>query len=154
MGQETVLVTGGAGFIGSYIVDELVKEGHQVKVFDNLEPQVHSQKRKLPDYFNKEAEFILGDVRDYDAFKKVVLDADVIFHKAAAVGVTQSMYEINRYVDVNVTGTGNLFDIIVNKKNRVRKVIIAASMSSYGEGKYECKNCGIVRPPLRSQEQM
>jgi len=154
MSKETVLVTGGAGFIGSFVVDELIKEGYKVKVFDNLEPQVHSKDGKLPDYLNKEAEFILGDVRDYDAFKKVILDVDVIFHKAAAVGVTQSMYEINRYVDVNATGTANLFDIIVNNKNKVRKVIIAASMSSYGEGKYECEKCGIVRPPLRSKEQM
>ncbi len=148
-----ILVTGGAGFIGSFIVDKLIELGHTVRIFDNLDEQVHPNSKK-PDYLNKNAEFILGDVRDYDAFKKVCLDVDVIFHKAAAVGVGQSQYKIKHYVDVNTGGTANLLDILVNNKNKVKKLIVAASMSSYGEGYYNCKKCGRVTPSLRSLPQM
>lgn len=148
-----VLVTGGAGFIGSYIVDELVKKGYDVVVFDNLDRQVHLS-GELPDYFNKKAKFIKGDVRDYDSFKKAILDAEIIFHEASAVGVGQSQYEIKKYVDVSIGGTANLLDILVNEKHNVKKLLVAASMSSYGEGKYECGKCGIVRPELRAEKEM
>jgi len=148
-----VLVTGGAGFIGSFIVDELVRRGHDVRIFDNLDKQVHTDGNK-PEYLNKKAEFIYGDVRDYDALKKAIDGVDVIFHKAAAVGVGQSQYMIKHYVDVNTGGTANLLDILVNNKNNVKKLIVAASMSSYGEGYYECTDCGRVTPSLRSLEQM
>ncbi len=151
--MKTCLVTGGAGFIGSFIVDELVKRGYTVKIFDNLDPQVHTT-GKTPAYLNKHAEFIQGDVRDYDAFKKALTGVDVVFHEAAAVGVGQSQYQIKHYVDVNVGGTANLLDIIVNQKTKVSKILVAGSMSSYGEGQYECEDCGIVRPPLRTEEQM
>jgi dTDP-L-rhamnose 4-epimerase len=150
--MKTCLVTGGAGFIGSFIVDELVKQGHKVRIYDNLEPQVHQG--KFPEYLNKEAEFIQGDVRDYESLKKAIDGVDVVFHKAAMVGVGQSQYEIKRYVDVNIGGTANLLDIIANEKTRVSKIIVAASMSSYGEGQYECERCGTVNPLLRSEEQM
>lgn len=148
-----ILVTGGAGFIGSFIVDELVKNRHEVTVFDNLDRQVHTT-GELPGYFNKKAKFIKGDVRDCGAFKDVVLDSEVIFHEASAVGVGQSQYEIKKYVDVNIGGTANLFNILVNEKHKVKKVLIAASMSSYGEGKYKCAKCGIVRPQLRTEDEM
>ena len=151
--MKTCLVTGGAGFIGSYIVDELIERGYRVKIFDNLEPQVHPG-GKMPEYLNKKAEFITGDVRDYDALKKALKGVDVVFHKAAMVGVGQSQYQIKRYVDVNIGGTSNLLDILANEKNQVSKLIVASSMSSYGEGQYECRDCGIVRPELRSEEQM
>ena len=151
--MKTCLVTGGAGFIGSYIVDGLVERGYTVKIFDNLEPQVHPG-GKMPDYVNKKAEFITGDVRDYDTLKKALKGVDVVFHKAAMVGVGQSQYQIKRYVDVNIGGTANLLDILANEKNTVSKLIVASSMSSYGEGQYECDDCGIVRPELRSEEQM
>jgi dTDP-L-rhamnose 4-epimerase len=147
-----VLVTGGAGFIGSFIVDKLVSEGHEVRIFDNLDEQVHSGKK--PDYLNKKAEFVKGDVTDYKKFSKVISDVDVVFHEAAAVGVGQSMYQVKHYVNVNTLGTANLLDILVNQKHDVKKVIVAASMSSYGEGAYSCENCGIVRPDLRPEEQM
>lgn len=151
--MKTCLVTGGAGFIGSFIVDELVKRGYAVKIFDNLDAQVHPT-GKTPAYMNKHAEFIQGDVRDYDALKKALTGVDVVFHEAAAVGVGQSQYQIKHYVDVNVGGTANLLDIIVNNKTNVSKILVAGSMSSYGEGQYECEDCGIVRPPLRTEEQM
>lgn len=145
-----ILVTGGAGFIGSFIVDELIRLGHDVTVFDNLDRQVHTTAR-VPDYLNKKARFIEGDVRDYEALKKVALDTEIIFHKASSVGVGQSQYEIKKYVDVNIGGTANLLNILVNEKHKVKKILVAASMSSYGEGKYECAKCGIVRPALRSE---
>ncbi len=148
-----ILVTGGAGFIGSFIVDTLIQRGHTVRIFDNLDPQIHHQGQR-PAYLNPEAEFIEGDVRDYDALAHAMRDANIIFHQAAAVGVGQSQYMIKHYVDVNTGGTANLLDILVNKKHRVQKLIVAASMSSYGEGKYHCEACGDVSPALRTEEQM
>jgi len=148
-----VLVTGGAGFIGSFIVDKLVEKGYEVKVFDNLDSQVHPGSRR-PDYLNREAEFIQGDILDYEKLAKAVEGTEIIFHYAASVGVAQSQYEIKKYVDTNIGGTANLLDILVNKRHNIKKLVVAASMSSYGEGNYRCNRCGIVRPPLRSKEQM
>ena len=146
------LVTGGAGFIGSFIADELVKKGHSVAIFDNLEEQVHLG--KMPRYLNKDAEFIKGDVSNRNELKKAVMDADVIFHEAAAVGVGQSMYQIQKYVDANNLGTAVLLDILANEEHDVKKLIVAGSMSSYGEGSYECEKCGAVEPGLRAEQQM
>ena len=148
--KKKVLVTGGAGFIGSFLVDELVARGHDVTVFDNFEPQVHGRKR--PNYLNKGARYIKGDVCDVPAFKKAVLPAEVIFHEAAMVGVGQSQYQISRYTDTNVLGTANLLDILANNKHRCTKLVVAASMSSYGEGLYRCGKHGAVRPPLRGEQ--
>lgn len=103
---------------------------------------------------NKKVEFIKGDVRNRDELKNAIIGVDVIFHEASAVGVGQSMYQISKYVETNSVGTANLLDVLANEKHDVKKVLVAASMSSYGEGKYECKNCGIVYPDLRSFEQM
>jgi len=148
-----VLVTGGAGFIGSFITDRLVKLGHEVRILDNLDPQVHSGGR-LPKYINKEAEFIKGDIRDYNTLKKSTKGVETVFHFAACVGVGQSQYLIKKYTDVTIGGTSNLLDILVNTKNKVKKVIVAASMSSYGEGLYRCNKCGDVRPGLRQEKQL
>ncbi len=148
-----ILVTGGAGFIGSFLVDALVKKGHKVTVFDNLEPQVHL-KGKLPNYFNKKAKFIKGDVRKIDDVKKTIKNTKVIFHFAAAVGIGQSQYEIKKYVQTNIGGTANLLEILVNSKNKVKKVILAASMSEYGEGEYRCSSCGVLQPELRKISQL
>jgi len=152
--NKNVLVSGGAGFIGSFLANELISRGYHVIVFDNLEPQVHSKNSTVPDYLSKEAEFIKGDVRDYDLFKKPVKRANIIFHFAAMVGVGQSMYDIQKYVDANCLGSANLLEIAVNEKTKIEKIIVASSMSCYGEGKYECDNCGVVFPYLRSFEQL
>jgi len=150
--KQKILVTGGAGFIGSFLVDELIKLGHDVRIFDNLEPQVHQG--KTPSYLNKNAEFIKGDVKDYNALKNAVKDVDAILHHAAMVGVGQSMYQIKRYVNANTMGTANLLDILVNTEHDVKKLIVASSMSTYGEGSYECENCGEISPDLRPEQQM
>ncbi|MDD3089485.1 MAG: GDP-mannose 4,6-dehydratase [Candidatus Omnitrophica bacterium] len=149
-----ILVTGGAGFIGSFIVDELVRAGHKVRIYDNLDPQVHGKKRKVPVYLNKDAEFVRGDILDADKFHKALKDVDVLFHEAAAVGVGQSMYEIKRYVEQNSLGAGVVLDVIANRKHRLRKMLVASSMSIYGEGKYVCEKCGPVSPGLRGTAQL
>ena len=134
-------------------MDKLVQRGHRTKIYDNLTPQVHPH-GDMPDYINWDAEFIHGDVRDYDNLKHALDGVDVVFHEAAAVGVGQSQYQVKQYVDVNIGGTANLLDILANEKTQVSKLIVAASMSSYGEGQYACGACGDVTPPLRSVEQM
>ncbi len=153
MAGKRILVTGGMGFIGSYIVDELVKNGHTVQIFDNLDPQVHPSE-KTPDYANPHAEFIQGDVRDYEAFKKALTGIEIVFHKAAAVGMGQSQYEIKKFSDVNSGGTANLLDILANNNHKVEKIIVAASCTSYGEGLYACETHGNQRPGLRPSEQL
>lgn len=146
------LVTGGLGFIGSFIVDELINKGLEVRVLDNLEPQVHNG--RLPDYANKNAEIIIGDIRDTNIWPRALKDVDVIFHEAAMVGMGQSQYEIHKYVDVNVTGTARMLDYLANNKHGVKKILVAASMSSYGEGLYKCGSCGLVEPLMRGKQQI
>lgn len=147
-----IMVTGGCGFIGSHLVDRLISEGYQVKVFDMLEPQVHLGKK--PGYLNAHAEYIFADLRSKDKLKKAIKNIDVIFHLAAQVGVGQSMYQIEKYISHNVGGTAILLDLLVNSKNKVKKFIVASSMSIYGEGAYRCKACGITYPNLRSLSQL
>ncbi len=154
MTTKKILVTGGAGFIGSHLVDALVKEGHEVTVLDCLDKQVHEGGKK-PAYLNKKATFVKGDVRDSKALKRVLRDQEVVYHEAAAVGVGQSMYQIKHYMDVNTLGTAQLLDLLVNNEHDVKKLVVAASMSSYGEGLYECNaGCGLVEPGLRGEEQL
>lgn len=147
---KKVLVTGGAGFVGSFIVDSLLYKGYEVSIYDNLEPQVHPSGK--PGYLNKNARLIKGDMRDYASVEKVVKGQEWIFHCAAALGVGQGQYQIKQYVDVNSGGTANLLDIIVNKKNNIEKLVVCSSMSAYGEGVYSCAKCGHVRPNLRTQK--
>ncbi len=155
MTAKSILVTGGAGFVGSHLVDKLVELGHKVVIFDNLEDQVHFGKK--PDYINPDAEFIQGDVRDEDVLYNALKGKDVVFHQAAAVGVGQSMYEIRKYADYNSTGGATLLDILVNRhdvRDRVEKVVVASSMSIYGEGQYLCDDCGVIYPRMRSNSQL
>ncbi len=153
MASERILVTGGAGFIGSFLVDLLVERGEKVVILDCLDPQVHPHGK--PEHLNPHAEFIQGNILDRDLFKSLIGRSDVIYHLAAAVGVAQSQYQIDHYVDTNTHGTARLLDILVNEKNSVRKVVVAASMTSYGEGLYEAPSTGErVRPGIRPIEQM
>ncbi len=138
-----ILVTGGAGFIGSHIVDALLASGHRVDVLDLIHPQVYPD-RKIPAYFSKKANFIRGDIRNRKLVAALVPRADVIFHEASLVGVGQSMYEIEEYVDINTRGTSVLLDVLCRTRHRVRKLVVASSMSLYGEGAYRCPTCGPV----------
>ncbi|MBU1863259.1 MAG: SDR family NAD(P)-dependent oxidoreductase [Candidatus Omnitrophica bacterium] len=152
--MSKILVTGGAGFIGSHLVDRLVQEGHAVCVLDSLEPQVHGSSGKVPDYLNQNAQFIKGDIRSLDDVRKALQGIEIVFHEAAMVGVGQSMYQIRKYVDVNTLGTANLLEVILEQRYEIQKLIVASSMSIYGEGSYRCEACGIVYPSLRTKEQM
>ncbi|MFC1570209.1 NAD-dependent epimerase/dehydratase family protein [Candidatus Omnitrophota bacterium] len=149
-----ILVTGGAGFIGSFLVDELLSSGHEVKVYDDLDEQVHGASGKAPDYLAKEAELIKANVLDEEKFHSAVKDADVLFHQAATVGVGQSMYEIKRYTEQNSLGAACMLDVLANRKHRLKKMIVASSMSIYGEGRCSCSDCGAVAPGLRDREQL
>ncbi|MBI2596873.1 SDR family NAD(P)-dependent oxidoreductase [Candidatus Daviesbacteria bacterium] len=147
-----ILVTGGAGFIGSFLVDELVKLGYQVRILDNLEDQVHQGKK--PKYLNRNAEFIKGDVRKISDLKRSIDRVDAVFHLAAAVGVGQSNYQIKKYVDTNIGGTVNLLELLINTQHQIKKLITISSMTGYGEGNYFCKKDNIVRPPLREEKRL
>jgi dTDP-L-rhamnose 4-epimerase len=151
---EKILVTGGAGFIGSFLVDALVEGGNEVRVYDALVPQVHGSDQAAPAYLNPAAEFIKGDIRDREALAQALVGIDVVFHLAAAVGVGQSMYQIQYYTDVNSLGGAVLLDLLANVKHNVRKIVVASSMSIYGEGKYHCDEHGIVYPRLRTEDQL
>lgn len=152
--MEKVLVTGGAGFIGSHLVDELVRNKYKVRVLDIFEEQVHQGKK--PDYLNKKCEYIKGDVRKPKDLKKAMEGVNVVFHLAAQVGVGQSMYQIEKYVDHNTRGTAILMEYIISNraKLKIRKVVVASSMSIYGEGSYRCDKCGSFEPIERSAEDL
>ena len=153
MGKR-ILVTGGAGFIGSHTVDQLIARGDTVRVYDNLNSQVHGENAKRPEHLHPEAEFIVGDVRDRDHLKKAIEDVELVIHDAAEVGVGQSMYSIDQYISTNVQGTGVLWDILVNEKHTVEKVLVASSMSLYGEGYYRCAEHGRISPKPRPENQL
>lgn len=147
-----ILVTGGAGFIGSHLVDALVERGHRVRVLDALVSQVHEAGR--PQHLHKEAEFIHGDVCDAEMVESALEDIDAVYHEAAEVGVGQSMYEIQRYVRANDLGTAVLLEALAERRTRIRKLVVASSMSIYGEGAYTCSTCGLVYPQLRPSTQL
>jgi dTDP-L-rhamnose 4-epimerase len=151
---ETVLVTGGAGFIGSFLVDALVDRGHTVRVYDALVPQVHGPQQAPPGYLNPAAEFVQGDVLDRQSLAGALQGVDVVYHLAAAVGVGQSMYQIQHYAEANTLGGAVLLDLLANTRHQVRKLVVASSMSIYGEGKYACDRCGVVFPKLRPEAQL
>lgn len=150
--DESVLVTGGAGFIGSHIVDQLIDSGYSVTIVDNLAEQVHDAE---PEYLNPDAKYVWGDIRDRDLITEQLRIADIVVHQASAVGVGQSMYQIEKYVNVNTLGTAKILDIVANKDISLEKFIVASSMSNYGEGEYVCPECESDRyPSTRDEDQM
>jgi dTDP-L-rhamnose 4-epimerase len=131
-----ILVTGGAGFVGSHLVDALLERGDTVRVFDNLDPQVHGPARQKPPWLSDEAELAIGDMRDADAVARVLQGMDVVYHLAAAVGVGQSMYQIADYTATNTLGTAHLLQTLVDREMELERLVVASSMSIYGEGRY------------------
>ena len=147
--MKNILITGGAGFIGSNLTKKLVDKGFKVTILDNLSKQIHSDGQNLYLSVKDIATFIKGDVRNKSDWKKALKNQHAVIHLAAETGTGQSMYEISRYTEVNVLGTAHLLDILANENHSVKKIIIASSRSIYGEGKYFCENDGVVYPHQR-----
>src|SRR5215213_5085642 len=150
--MQKVLITGGAGFIGSHLTDELLAHGYQVRVLDVLDPQVHGEARKRPDYLAEDAELIVGDVNDRAKVDEALRGVDAVFHFAAAVGVGQSMYEVAHYTRTNNLGTAVLLEALT--KNPVERLVVASSMSLYGEGLYRGASGGARIVGERTLEQL
>jgi dTDP-L-rhamnose 4-epimerase len=152
------LVTGGAGFIGSHLVDALVNRGDRVRVLDSLDPQVHGDDGRpalIADHIDAgRVEFIRGDVGDRHVVGAVLDGVDQVLHQAAAVGVGQSMYRIADYVRANTLGGAVLLEGVVARRDRIRRVVVASSMSIYGEGRYRCPDHGDIAPPLRTADRL
>jgi dTDP-L-rhamnose 4-epimerase len=154
---KNVLITGGAGFIGSSLALKLLDKGYEVTVLDNLSPQIHGEEGTSSELFLKirdKVTFIKGDVVNSDDWRKALKGQDVVVHLAAETGTGQSMYEINKYIDVNVKGTSNLLDILTNEEHQVKKIVVAASRAIYGEGMYHCTEHGTVFPVERTEADM
>ena len=151
--KRQVLITGGAGFVGSHLADGLLRQGHAVRVLDDLTPQVHPGGER-PEYLSTDVELVRGDVRDPNLLKTVLDGIDVVYHFAATVGVGQSMYEISRYMSVNTQGTAELLQAVLDTKSKVEKIVVASSMSIYGEGRYVGADGRTYAPPVRSTEQL
>jgi len=149
--SKRVLVTGGAGFLGSHLADELLSYGYEVVALDNLSPQVHGASMQRPDYLSDDVELLVGDVRDASYVKKALFKVDIVYHFAAVAGVGQSMYEVSRYADINDFGTAVLLQAI--SSSNVEKLIVGSSMSVYGEGLYQDYKGNIVEKS-RSFEQL
>jgi dTDP-L-rhamnose 4-epimerase len=147
-----ILVTGGAGFIGSHLADALLTRAHRVRVLDSLSPQVHGSECQRPPYLDPEVELIIGDVRDPDAVRRALRGIDVVYHLAAAVGVGQSMYEIAQYTSVNNLGTAVLLEALA--AHPVQRLVVASSMSLYGEGLYRCQDGAVCTGEERSLAQL
>jgi dTDP-L-rhamnose 4-epimerase len=147
-----ILVTGGAGFIGSHLADALLARGHRVRALDNLSPQVHGSACRHPTYLDSEVELVAGDVRDADAVRRALRGIDVVYHLAAAVGVGQSMYEIARYTSVNNLGTAVLLEALAARP--VQRLVVASSMSLYGEGLYRGADGSVHIGEARSLGQL
>ena len=156
--MKNILITGGSGFIGSNLSLKLLSKGYNVTVLDNLSPQIHGENAEITSplfrSIKDKVNFIPGTVTSREDWEKALKDQNIIVHYAAETGTGQSMYEIQKYVDVNVNGTALMLDILANSKHQVEKVVIASSRSIYGEGKYRSEEHGIVYPKHRTSEFM
>jgi len=149
-----VLITGGAGFIGSYVSEALLQNGHRVLVLDNLDPQIHGEHAKWPSYMPAGTENHVGDVRNRELVRELLGKSDAVIHLAAAVGVGQSMYKIEHYCSVSVLGTAILLEEMIPLRERIKKLIVASSMSIYGEGAYRDADGNVVHCESRPLAQL
>ena len=153
-----VLITGGAGFIGSHVALKLLAKGYEITVLDNLLEQIHGPEPEKTSALylsiRDKVRFIKADICDRASLEHALSDADYVIHLAAETGTGQSMYEIKRYVDVNIGGTALLMDILTNTRHQVKRVVVAESRAIYGEGKYFCEKCGVVYPGERKDEDL
>jgi dTDP-L-rhamnose 4-epimerase len=153
-----ILITGGAGFIGSNLALQLLTLGHEITVLDSLSPQIHGTDPKITSPLFRSIEgkvrFIEGSVCDLGSWREALQGQEAVVHLAAETGTGQSMYEVSRYVDVNIGGTGNFLNLLANESHAVRKVVIASSRAIYGEGKYHSKSLGVVYPTVRNDADM
>ena len=155
--MENILISGGAGFIGSNLALKLVKLGYKVTILDNLSPQIHSDEKEnsyLLRSVKDKVNFIHGDVRNRVDWQKAIADSSLIVHLAAETGTGQSMYQIEKYIQVNCVGTALMLDVLTNDSHNIKKVIVASSRAIYGEGKYLSETMGEVYPNERSEYQM
>ena len=150
--MNKILITGGAGFIGSHLCDELIGKGYSVRVLDSLIAQVHGADAERPAYLHPDVELVVGDVRDKAAVLRALKGVDAVYHFAARVGVGQSMYEVNEYTDVNNRGTAVLLEALI--ESPVKRLIVASSMSIYGEGLYVSDNGDVVEDASRPLKQL
>ena len=156
--MKNILVTGGAGFIGSNLALKLIDKGYQVTVLDNLSKQIHGdtpeETSPLYQSIKGKVRFILGSVTSREDWLNALDGQDAVIHLAAETGTGQSMYEIDKYVNSNIGGTALLLDILTNTKHCVKRVLVAESRAIYGEGRYQCEHCGTVYPVERKDEDM
>lgn len=156
--MKNILITGGAGFIGSNLALKLISKGYNITVFDNLSEQIHGSNPEndspLYQSIKGKVNFIKGTVTAKDDWRKAIANQNVIVHYAAETGTGQSMYEIQKYVDVNINGTAIMLDLLANTKHQIKKIVIASSRSIYGEGKYINERGEIVYPKHRTSDYM
>ena len=153
MNKHNVLISGGAGFIGSHLARALLVRGHKVTVLDNFSPQIHGQTPSLM-HLPKDVVVIRGDVRKVEDWQTALDGQTAVIHLAAETGTGQSMYEIDRYSEVNIGGTAKLLDLLTNGKHKVERLVVASSRAIYGEGRHRCDEHGIVYPNARDEADM
>jgi dTDP-L-rhamnose 4-epimerase len=154
---QNILITGGAGFIGSHLALKLLSKGYTIRILDNLSKQIHGENPESSPLYQTikgKVDFVYGDVQDYNIWSYVLNDIDIIVHLAAETGTGQSMYEVQKYTDVNIGGTAGLLDYIINKKHHIKKLLLASSRAIYGEGKYFCEEHKIVYPSARKESDL
>ena len=156
--MNNILITGGAGFIGSNVALKLIAKGYNVTVLDTLSKQIHGEnpEETSPLYLSikDKVKFIKGSVTSREDWMQALEGQEAVIHLAAETGTGQSMYEIEKYVETNIGGTALLLDILTNTKHNVKRVLVAESRAIYGEGKYHCEKCGDVYPTDRKDEDM